>query len=70
MWFVSTKHGVLKRLVHSEYSNTSERCCYGGGLDSIEWTNTASGCDTQLLKNSDLELMRSMGVWWGQNCMI
>ena len=44
--------------MNSESSNTTERCHYGGGLDSIEWTNTASGGDTQLLKNEVIELMR------------
>ena len=38
---------------------TSERCRCEGGLDSREWTDTASGSGTQLL-NKMIELVR-----WG-----
>ena len=43
--------------MNCESSITSERCCYEGGLDSREWTDTGSG--TQLL-NKMIELVR-----WG-----
>ena len=45
--------------MNCESSITSERCRCEGGLDSREWTDTASESETQLL-NKMIELVR-----WG-----
>ena len=44
--FVRAGHGVVKAIGNSVSTNTSERCHCEGGLDSIEWTETASEVGT------------------------